>query len=151
MTWLTNNFASLLVVLGIALLVIEVGVFGFSVFILFFIGLACIVTGMLMALGVLASTMLVAFGSVAILTLVFAVSLWKQLKNLQDSGGVKDVKGDFIGHTFVLADAVSATTFTTYRMSGVDWSVKSETSIAAGVQVAVTKVEVGQLTVAVLN
>ena len=98
MTWLTDNFATLLVVLGVALLVIEVGVFGFSLFILFFIGLACILSGILMAIGILPESMVMAFGSVALLSLAFAFSLWKPLKRMQDSGGNKDIKGEFVGH-----------------------------------------------------
>src|SRR5687767_13729744 len=138
MTWLTDNFATLLVVLGVALLVIEVGVFGFSLFILFFIGLACIVTGILMAVG-LPQTLVVAFGSVAILSLVFAFSLWKPLKRMQDSGGNKDIKGEFIGHTFTIATPVSPTQVSLHRMSGVDWKVKSDIPISSGTRVEVVK------------
>ena len=47
MAWLTANLSTLLIVIGIALLAVEVGVFGFSVLLLFFIGLACIVSGAL--------------------------------------------------------------------------------------------------------
>ncbi len=149
MTWLTDNFATLLVVLGVALLVIEVGVFGFGLFILFFIGLACILSGILMAIGILPETMVVAFGSVAVLSLAFAFSLWKPLKKMQDSGGSKEVKGEFIGHSFILASPVSATQVSQHRMSGVDWKVKSSEPIAAGTLVEVIKVEVGEITVAV--
>lgn len=149
MTWLTDNFATLLVVLGIALLVLEVGVFGFSLLILLFIGIACILSGILMAIGIVPQTMLVAFASVALFTLVLAFTLWKPLKKLQDSGGNKDVKGDFIGHSFTLASPISATQTSLHRMSGVDWKVKSAAPIAAGTEVEVVKVEVGEITVAV--
>ncbi|MES2625289.1 MAG: NfeD family protein [Pseudomonadota bacterium] len=148
MTWLTDNFASLLVVLGIALLVIEVGVLGFSLLILVFIGLACIVAGILMYIGILPETLVFAFGSVAILSVIFAFTLWKPLKRMQDSGGNKDVKGDFIGHSFLLATPISPTQVSLHRMSGVDWKVKSAVPIAAGTYVEVIKVEVGELTVA---
>lgn len=148
MTWLTDNFATLLVVLGVTLLVIEVGVFGFSLLILFFIGLACILTGVLMAIGIMPMSLIVAFGSVAVLSLVLAFSLWKPLKRMQDSGGNKEIKGDFIGHSFVLASPVSPTQSGVHRMSGVNWKVKSNALIAAGTEVEVVKVEVGELTVA---
>jgi membrane protein implicated in regulation of membrane protease activity len=148
MTWLTDSFSTLLVVLGVALLVIEVGVFGFSLFILFFVGLACILTGILMAIGIMPESLMMAFGSVAVLSLALALSLWKPLKKMQDSGGSKEVKGEFIGHSFMLASPVSATQVSLHRMSGVDWSVKSDMPIAAGTLVEVTKVEVGELTVA---
>jgi membrane protein implicated in regulation of membrane protease activity len=148
MTWLTDNFATLLVVLGVVLLVLEVGVFGFSLFILFFIGLACILAGILMAIGILPQTMVIAFGSVALLTLVLAFALWKPLKRMQDSGGNKDIKGDFIGDSFTLASPVSTTQTSLHRMSGVDWKVKSEVPITAGTVVEIVKIEVGELTVA---
>ena len=148
MTWLTDNFATLLVVLGVALLVIEVGVFGFSLFILFFVGLACILTGILMAVGIMPESLISAFGSVAVLSLALAFSLWNTLKRMQDSGGNKNIKGEFIGHSFMLATAVSATQVSLHRMSGVDWKVKSGVPIAAGTMVEVVKIEVGELTVA---
>jgi|SRR5688572_25224749 len=149
MTWLTDNFATLLVVLGVVLLVLEVGVFGFSLFILFFIGLACILAGISMAIGILPQTLVVAFGSVAAFSLALAFTLWKPLKKMQDSGGNKDVKGDFIGHSFTLASPVSSTQTSLHRMSGVDWKVKSGVPISAGTTVEVVKVEVGEITVAV--
>jgi membrane protein implicated in regulation of membrane protease activity len=148
MTWLTDNFATLLVVLGVLLLVLEVAAFGFSLFILFFIGLACILAGILMALGVLPQTLVVAFGSVAVLTLVLAFSLWKPLKRMQDHSGNKEIRRDFIGDSFTLASPVSSTQTSLHRMSGVDWKVKSDVPISAGTIVEVVKVEVGELTVA---
>ena len=148
MTWLTDNFATLLVVLGVLLLVLEVAAFGFSLFILFFIGLACILAGILMALGVLPQTLVVAFGSVAVLTLVLAFALWKPLKRMQDHGGNKEIRRDFIGDSFTLASPVSSTQTSLHRMSGVDWKVKSDVPISAGTIVEVVKVEVGELTVA---
>lgn len=148
MSWLANNFASLLIVLGIVLLVLEVGVLGFSVFILFFVGLACIVTGLLTMLGVLPETLTVAFGSVALFSLVFAVLLWKPLKKMQNSGDSHVVKGDFIGHSFVLEHAVSTNQFSAHKMSGISWKVKSESPLPAGTLVEVVKAEVGELTVA---
>ncbi len=147
MSWFTENFYTLLIVLGFGLLVLEVAVFGFSVFILFFIGLACIVTGALTGIGVLPATVVAACASVAFFSVVFAVTLWKPLKKMQNSGITHEVKGDFIGHSFVLAGAVSPTQYCAHRMSGVDWKVRAETTIAAGTLVQVVKVEVGELTV----
>lgn len=148
MEWLANNFATLLIVLGIALLAIEVVVLGFSVVILFFIGLACIVTGLLIMIGVLPQTLVAAFGSVAILSLLFAVLLWKPFKKLQNSGSTHTIKGDFIGESFVLHHAVSTTEFSHHKLSGISWKIKSETPLPAGTLVEVVKAEVGELTVA---
>ena len=148
MQWATNNFASLLIFAGLALLAIEMLVLGFSVFILFFIGLACLVSGFGMLIGLLPATMIAAFGSVGILSLVFAAVLWKPLKKLQNSGDAHTVRGDFIGHSFVLEQAVSSTEHGRHRHSGIEWKVRSDSMIPAGVEVEVIKAEVGLLTVA---
>jgi inner membrane protein len=146
--WLASNLATVLIITGLALLAIEVAVLGFSVFILFFFGLACIVTGLLTAIGVLPGTLAASFGSIAVFSLAFAFALWKPLKKMQDSGITNEVKGDFIGHSFVLDSDISATVTGSHRMSGVDWQVQSTTPLAAGTKVHVIKVEVGMLTVA---
>lgn len=148
MEWLASNFASLLVFLGIVLLVIEVGLLGFSVFILFFVGLACIVTGALIMLTLLPDTLAAAFGSIAVLSLLFAVALWKPLKKMQDSSESHTVKGDFIGHSFRLEQDISSQRYGSYRLSGVEWKVRSDVPLAAGAEVEVVKVEVGLLSVA---
>jgi membrane protein implicated in regulation of membrane protease activity len=147
MAWFDSNFPLLLVVVGIALLAIEVGLLGFSVFILFFLGLASIATGLLMVVGLLPQTLVAAFGGVAVLGLVFAVALWKPLKNMQNSGTAGEVKGDFIGYRFVLAGNCGPNDYSAHRMSGVDWKVRSETPLQAGTEVEVIKAEVGMLTV----
>jgi membrane protein implicated in regulation of membrane protease activity len=147
MEWLDNNIPLLLVVLGIAFLAIEVGVLGFSVFILFFLGLASIATGLLMVIGLLPQTLVAAFGGVAVLGLGFALALWKPLRNMQNSGARVEVKGDFIGYHFVLAGNCGPNDYSVHRMSGVDWNVRSEAPLAAGTEVEVIRVEVGLLTV----
>lgn len=148
MAWLTDNIVPLLIIVGIALLALEVGVFGFSVFLLFFVGLACIVTGILMAIPVLPHELTFAFGSVAVFSLAFAFALWKPLKKMQNSGITREVKGDFIGHSFVLEKDLAVDAHGKHRLSGVDWKVRSEVPLKAGTHVEVVKVEVGELTVA---
>lgn len=147
MSWFTENFHTLLIVLGFGLLALEVAVFGFSVFILFFVGLACIVTGALVGLGVLPGSVVAACAAVAFFSVVFAVTLWQPLKKMQNSAAPHDVQNDFIGHSFVLAGDVSATQLSSHRHSGVDWKVRAIAPIAAGTLVQVVKVEVGVLTV----
>ncbi len=147
MEWLSSNFPLLLIVLGIAMLAIEVGLLGFTVFILFFLGLASILTGLLMLIGLLPQTLVAAFGSVAILGMLLAVGLWKPLKLMQNSGSQEAVKGDFIGYSFVLDSGTGPNEYSAHRMSGVDWQVKSEMPIAAGTRVEVIRAEVGMLTV----
>jgi membrane protein implicated in regulation of membrane protease activity len=148
MAWVDENFATLLIVLGFALLVVEVVFLGLGVLVLCFIGLACIVTGALHGLGILPDTLIAAFGSVAFFSVLFAALLWKPLKKIQNTGITKEVKGDFIGHSFMLEHPVSTTEFSRHRMSGVDWKVRSETPLPAGIMVEVVKADVGVLTVA---
>lgn len=148
MEWLASNFSTLLIFIGIVLLVIEVGLLGFAVFILFFIGMACILTGALIMLGLLPDTLASAFSSIAVLSLLLAVVLWKPLKKMQDSADSHSQKGDFIGHAFRLEQDVSSSRYGSYRLSGVEWKVRSETPLSAGLEVEITKVEVGLLTVA---
>ncbi len=147
MGWLTDNLATLLIIIGIALLAIEVAVFGFSVFLLFFIGLACIVTGVMMGL-LIPQTLTWGFGMVAVLSLTFAIVLWKPLRKMQNSGSQSEVKGDFIGHSFVLERDLAVDGRGKHRMSGVDWKIRSDVPLTAGTHVQVVKVEVGELTIA---
>lgn len=147
MTWAADNMPTLLVVIGLALLALEVAVFGFALFITFFIGLACLLTAFFLWVGLLPATLPAVFAGVAVLSVVFAVTLWQPLKKMQNNNGNHDVKGDFIGHRFVLQSAVSSVQFGQHRLSGVDWKVRAELPIAAGTQVEVVKVEVGELTV----
>lgn len=151
MEWLASNFASLLIFLGIVLLVIEVGLLGFAVFILFFVGLACIVTGALIMLGWLPDTLVAAFGSIAAFSVLFAVALWKPLKRIQDSADSHQVKGDFIGHRFRLEQDVSSQRYGSCRLSGIEWQVRSDMPLSAGSEVEIVRVEVGLLTVAAVS
>ena len=147
MDMIADNLAGALVVLGFVLLAVEVLVFSFSLFILFFVGLACIVSGALLWIPFIPSSPAIALILVAFFTMVFAITLWKPLKKMQNSGINHEIKGDFIGHSFVLASNCSETEASTTRMSGVDWKVLSKHPIAAGTMVHVVKVDVGVLTV----
>lgn len=146
--WINENFATLLIVLGFTLMVVEVVLLGLAVLMLFFIGLACIVTGALHGAGILPASLMASFGSVAFFTVLFSALLWKPLKKLQNTGITKEVKGDFIGHSFVLVDNVSPSQYSRHRLSGVDWKVRSDYPLSAGTMVEVVKAEVGELTVA---
>jgi len=148
MAWLSDNLSILLVIVGIALLAVEVGVFGFTVFLLFFVGLACIVTGIMMQL-LIPQTLAWGLGMVAVLSVVFAVVLWKPLKNMQNSSGSNAaVKSDLIGHSFVLERDIAPGGHAKHRMSGVEWKIRSDAPLKAGAHVQVVKVDVGELTIA---
>lgn len=148
MEWIANNMATFLIFIGLALLAIEVAVLGFSVVILFFIGLGCLLTGVLMFVGILPETLSSSLLGVAVLTIASAAGLWKPLKKMQDNVEPKDVKSDLIGHSFFLDIDISHTNPGTHHFSGIEWKLKSVEEITAGTEVEVVKTEVGALTVA---
>ncbi|HTQ99011.1 MAG TPA: NfeD family protein [Candidatus Acidoferrum sp.] len=150
MGWLGDNLTTALLVLGFALLVIEVAVFGFSVFILLFVGLGCLVTAALMGLGLLPSSVTLACIMIAFFSALFAYTLYQPLKRMQsnNNGGSHEVSNDMVGHSFVLKHVTSPTHYTSHRFSGVDWKVTAATELPVGTLVEVVKVEVGILTVA---
>lgn len=140
--------ATLLIFLGLGLLAIEVAVLGFSVMILFFIGLGCLAAGLLMLTGLIPATLAGAMLGTGILSLLAAVGLWKPLKRMQDSTQKKAVTSDLIGYEFDLESAVSADQPGAVQFSGITWQVVAETQLDAGSRVKVIATDVGKLTVA---
>jgi hypothetical protein len=143
MNWINDNLSESLIIVGLALLVIEVVVLGFSTFVLFFVGLAAVVAGGLMAVGVVPYSMLSALSSLGGLTALLALLLWRPLKSMQGKVESKKVTSDLVGHSFILNEAVSMTKNPTYRYSGIEWSLSSEQELSAGTLVEVTGVAVG--------
>jgi inner membrane protein len=147
MNWISNNLPESLIMAGLALLAIEVVVLGFSTFVLFFVGLAALVAGGLMAVGVLPDSMLSALSSVGVLTALLAMLLWRPLKSMQSAVENNKVTSDLVGHSFILNEAVSMTKNPAYRYSGIDWNLSSEQELPAGTLVEVTGVAVGKFIV----
>lgn len=147
MEWITNNMASILIFLGLALLAIEVLVLGFAGVIFFFLGLGCLLTGLLIFAGLLPATVSGAIVGVGILTMVSAVGLWKPLKRMQNDTDNKDVKSDFLSHSFVLDSNIGPNEYGNHEYSGIEWKVKSAENLTQGTNVEVVKAEVGVLTV----
>jgi len=145
MDFFTNNLAQSLFVVGLILLVVEVTVLGFSTFVLFFVGLASMVTSALLYLGILPDSILSAMFSTGILTLIMALLLWKPLKRMQSKVSSKKIKSDFTNHRFMLKENVSPTQSPKHHYSGVEWALISDEPIAAGTKVEVTEAEVGKL------
>ena len=143
MEWATNNLAQSLLVLGLALLAIEVAVLGFATFVLFFVGVAATITALLLYLGLIPDTLLSALLAVALLTALTAVVLWKPLKKLQTNVDNGKAKNDLIGHRFVLNEEVSLTRNPVYRYSGIDWKLHSSDTLTPGTTVEVTQTDVG--------
>lgn len=148
MDWLNANLAYVLIFLGFALLAIEVAVLGFSVMILFFIGLGCLLTGILIFTGLIPATLVSALTGVAVLSFLSAVILWKPLKKMQDEVEKSEVKGDLIGYSFVLETDISTREHGVHKYSGIEWKVKSDDPIAAGTEVEVVRTDVGEFRVA---
>ena len=144
MNWVNDNLSESLIIAGLALLVIEVVVLGFSSFVLFFVGLAALVAGGLMALAVVPDSMLSALSSVGLLTALLAMLLWRPLKSMQGKVESKKVTSDLVGHSFILNEAVSMTKNPAYRYSGIEWNLSSEQELSAGTLVEVTGVAVGK-------
>ena len=147
MNWISNNLSESLIMAGLALLVIEVVVLGFSTFVLFFVGLAAVVAGGLMTIGVIPDSMLSALFSVGVLTALSAMLLWRPLKSMQGNVESKKVTSDLVGHSFILNDAVSMTKNPVYRYSGIDWNLSSKQELSAGTLVEVIGVSVGKFIV----
>ena len=144
MNWINDNLFESLIIAGLALLVLEVVVLGFSTFVLFFVGLAALVAGGFMAFGVVPNSMLSALSSVGVLTALLAMLLWRPLKSMQGKVESKKVTSDLVGHSFILNAAVSMTKNPAYRYSGIEWNLSSEQELSAGTLVEVTGVAVGK-------
>jgi membrane protein implicated in regulation of membrane protease activity len=151
MDFFTNNLAESLLIIGLILLVIEVAVLGFSTFVLFFVGLAAMVTGALLYVSILPDSGLGALFSTGILTIVFAIVLWRPLKRMQSSVSPKKAQGDLVGHQFVLKDFVSPAVSPSYHYSGVNWTLISDEAIEAGTRVEVIEAEVGAFHIKAVN
>lgn len=145
MDLITNNLGESLITFGIVLLIIEITVLGFSTFVLTFLGLAAIVTGILVYMGVLPTGMLTIVISNALFASIFAALLWKPLKEFQNRKDTHTIDNDLIGLDFVLAEAISPSKTTTHRLSGIEWTIKAHSDIEANQSVVVEKAEVGIL------
>lgn len=139
----TQYLAESLIVLGLILLTVEILVLGFSTFILFFLGISLIITGVAAWLSILPATFTSIFIANAILTSILAVSLWQPLKRIQNKTETKVVHNDFVGITFFAEDNIDKKGEYKYKYSGISWKVKSHEPISAGTEVEVTRADVG--------
>ena len=147
MAWMADNLWQVLVFTGLGLLALEVFVLGLSTFVLFFVGLAALITGVFMMIGLMPQSMGLGVGSVAILSGGLALVLWKPMKRLQEKVDHKPVTNDFIGTTFTLSSDIAPDQPGSHQFSGIQWTVVSSTPLAAGTHVKVVGTEVGRLTV----
>ncbi|WAJ70355.1 NfeD family protein [Catenovulum adriaticum] len=144
MTDLINqHFAEFLIALGIILLAVEVAILGFATFILFFIGLSLVITGIGIWVGLLTESWSTVLLANAVLTTFLAITLWKPLKKLQNQTDNKVANNDFVGLRFITEQVVSREGLSQHKYSGINWTLKSDAEIAPGTEVEVVKAEVG--------
>ncbi|MEC6797901.1 NfeD family protein [Photobacterium sp. S4TG1] len=140
-----SNIPQILMILGLLTLIIEVLVLGLSTFVLLFLGIALLITSGLIYIGMLEANWITTILTLAIITLVLAITLWKPLKRLQNKPSKTDIKSDFAVITFELEKELLPSERYTYNYSGIQWQIKSKTPIEKGVMVEVIKKEVGIL------
>ena len=145
MSFFTEYLSESLIAIGIALLVIEVAILGFATFVLLFMGLSLVLTGVLMLVGVLDSTYITALWSNTIVTGVLAALLWKPLKQSQNKTSGEKTISNTIQHEFVLEADTNNQSQGTHKYSGIQWKVKSQQPINQGTLVKVVKADVGVL------
>lgn len=151
MSWLADNLAETLFIIGLIILIIEVTVLSFSTIILFMIGAATIITSVTMYLGILSPNILDAVLMIGIVTAVLAIVLWKPFKQLQNAKDDKAVSSDLVGFTFILAQDITPESDVKYKYSGIEWRLVSTQTIAAQTKVKVVAVNVGEWEVIALN
>jgi membrane protein implicated in regulation of membrane protease activity len=147
MDYISSHLAQSFIVLGLILLAVEVLVLGFSTFVLFFLGIGTIITGILMIFGIVPETILTAILVTAIIASLVAIFSWKPMKKMQNKVDYKQVDNDMIGHQFALSDTLKPGQTIIHNYSGIDWKVKSAELLPIGTEVKITKMEVGLLTV----
>ncbi|KNC68457.1 NfeD family protein [Pseudoalteromonas ardens] len=151
MTLLVEHLSQILIVLGLLALIVEVAVLGFATFVLFFLGLSLVLSGLMMSVGLLDATLMNALWVNALLTAALAGVLWQPLKRMQAKTQSTEVNSDFADITFTLSEDLNEQSQLTHAYSGITWQLKSETPIAKGTTVKVVKKSVGVLWVAALE
>ena len=141
------SIPQILLIVGILLLVAEIIFFGFATFVLFFVGIAMLIVGAAMTIGMLPTDLMTAIFSVSILAIVSAAVLWKYLKRLQSTKWNKKIEVGLVGYEFKLDVDISPDKSVKHFYSGIEWDVISEDKIKKNTPLRVIQVEVGKLTV----
>lgn len=141
------SIPQILLIVGILLLVAEIIFFGFATFVLFFVGIAMLIVGAAMTIGLLPTDLMTAIFSVSILAIVSAAVLWKYLKRLQSTKSNKKIEVGLVGYEFKLDVDISPDKSVKHFYSGIEWDVISDDKIKKNTPLRVIKVEVGKLTV----
>ena len=141
------SIPQVLLMVGILLLVAEIIFFGFATFVLFFVGIAMLIVGAAMTIGLLPTDMMTAIFSVSILAIVSAAVLWKYLKRLQSTKWNKKIEVGLVGYEFKLDVDITPDKSVKHFYSGIEWDVISQDKIKKNTLLRVIQVEVGKLTV----
>ena len=149
MEFLSQNLAESFIAAGVLMIAIEAAILGFSTLFLLFLGVGSLLTGLAMSFGLLEPTMINGVASVAAISVVLAVVLWKPMKNMQSDAAVpKNNQSDFIGLSFTLSTDLDTELPSSHRYSGIQWIVVADdtvvTPISSGTKVIVTGVDVGR-------
>ena len=147
MDWIVSYLPQVLMALGTIALIIEIAVFGFSTFLLFFVGLALFCTGLAIQFNLIEASLHHAVWLSGALTCIFALILWRPLKRLQNQPSDETLKSsDFAQITFVLTDDINASSDTVvHAYSGINWNVRSQQLLSKGQTVKVIRHDVGIL------
>lgn len=144
-----DNLSGFWFLLGFLLLAIEILAFAFGTGVLLFGGIGALITGALMAAGVLPATWLFGVACCALASVATAILLWWPLKQLQSGAKLgQDRSSDLIGYSFYLDTDLSKRQPSQTRYSGVDWKVlladaSEEEMLMSGTKVTVTAVNAG--------
>lgn len=147
--YIDTHHAEFWIAVGVALLALELLLFGLSTMILLFAGIAGVLTGVLMLIGVLPESWVAGFASFGIIGGIAGIVLWKPLQNLQQAERpVSGHSSDLLGLEFVLSSDIDNAKTAQHDYSGVTWKIELDRSaedehIAAGTRVRVVSVDAG--------
>lgn len=147
--YINTHMAGFWIALGFVLMAAEVLILGFGTIIFLFAGIAAVITGLLITVGVLPETWIASVACFGICTGATSVLLWKPFKKMQQGSQPKSGhSSDLIGLEFPLTQQISRTDSCIYRYSGVDWRVELDRdsehdSLQSGELVKVSAVDAG--------
>ncbi|MEC8444448.1 MAG: NfeD family protein [Pseudomonadota bacterium] len=140
------DLSTWLLIAGLALLAVEIILLGMGTFVLLFLGLGLLLSGVLMLLGLIPETMAAAIWSVSLASVFVTLVLWKPLRRMQTtevappSGNSGDFANDL---EFELDADIDKDGGTQVRYSGIDWTLRSVQPLIQGTRVRVVRKEVG--------
>lgn len=146
-----GDVTSFLIIMGIALMILDVMILGAATLYLTIIGIGCLVTAGLVEFGHIDSASWLQITlSVALFSAAFTATSWKSLKRLQNNGDdvKKAIPNDMVGTQFYLDQDLAAGKPVSQRYSGVNWKVEASEDYPAGTLVTIKECHVGRLVVA---